>query len=410
MATATLAVDLRLALRNILRQRRRTLTALSAIGFGIIAMMMAAGYIEWIFWATREGTIAPQFGHIQVVQPGYHESGRADPFAYVLPKDSPALARLESTPGVATVTPRLVFSGLIGHGEDTLTFVGEGMDPGRDPSSRWQIIVEGDKLSPDDPRGILVGAGLAENLSVKAGDTVTLLANTSNRGINAVEVTVRGLVSTSMKALDDTIVRVPIDVARELLRVEGAHAWLAVLDKTELTAGVTARLLDEASLKPFEVVPWMTLADFYNKTVELFSRQIAVVKVIIGVIIVLSISNTMTMSVMERTVEIGTAMALGVRRRRILGLFLLEGVLLGVLGGSIGISLGYLAAQIISAVGIPMPPAPGMSRGFTAEIIVTPAIMLDALLLAIVTTLLASILPARRASRLNIVDALRHNR
>ena len=157
--------------------------------------------------------------------------------------------------------------------------------------------------------------------------------------------------------------------------------------------------------------PGAQLADFYNKTVALFSRQMGVVKPIIAIIIVLSISNTMTMSVMERTVEIGTAMALGIRRRRILGLFLLEGGLAGRHRWNlIGVTLGYLLASAISAIGIPMPPAPGMSRGFIAGIIVTPGIVFEALLLALSTTLIASIYPAWRASRLVIVDALRHNR
>jgi putative ABC transport system permease protein len=154
----------------------------------------------------------------------------------------------------------------------------------------------------------------------------------------------------------------------------------------------------------------MQLADFYNKTVELLSRQIGVVKIIIAVIIILSISNTMTMSVMERTIEIGTSMALGVTRSRVLRLFLFEGGLLGVIGGCTGTLLGYLLAQFISFVGIPMPPAPGMSRGFTAAIMITPTIMWEAMLLALSTTLIASIYPSWRASRMVIVDALRHNR
>jgi putative ABC transport system permease protein len=118
----------------------------------------------------------------------------------------------------------------------------------------------------------------------------------------------------------------------------------------------------------------------------------------------------MTMNVMERTVEIGTAMALGIKRKRILALFLLEGLLVGVLGGAIGIVVGYLLASLASTVGIPMPPAPGMTEGFDAAIIVTPRIILEAGALSVITTLLASIYPSWRASRLEIVDALRHNR
>lgn len=405
-----LRVDFSLALRNILRQRRRSLIAIAAIAFGIVSMMLASGFIEWIFWANREGVTVTQLGHIQVTKPGYQEGGKADPFAFLLPEDAPALAAIRHHREVLSVTPRLAFNGLISHGDSTISFIGEGIDPAVDPSTRYLIVVEGALLSADDPKGILLGTGLAANLGVKTGDTVVLLANTPSGGINAIEGHVRGLVSTTMKAFDDSLLRVGIDSARTLMRVSGAHTWIITLRDTELTEQAMRKLKPEKTLAEYDVTPWMQLADFYNKTVELLTRQIAVVKLIIGVIIILSISNTMTMSVMERTTEIGTAMALGVRRRRILGLFLMEGGLLGGIGGLIGITIGLIAATIISYVGIPMPPAPGMSTGFTAAIMITPAIVRDALALALATTLLASLYPAWRASRLVIVDALRHNR
>ncbi|MHB1231450.1 MAG: ABC transporter permease [Burkholderiales bacterium] len=405
-----LAVDFRLALRNVLRQRRRSFIAVVAISFGVIAMMLSAGYIEWIFWANREKVAVNQLGHIQVARPGYHEDGQANPLAFLLPESSPALTVLEHTPGVKSVTPRLVFNGLISHGENTLSFIGEGIDPAKDPSARNLAILEGQGLNANDPKGVLMGTGLAANLGVKKGDTVVLLTNTPSGGINAVEGHVRGLASTSMKEYDDTMLRVPIGMARTLLRTKGSHLWIVALQHTEMTDEVMKRLTAEPALKGYEIIPWTKLADFYNKTVALFSRQMSVVKSIIALIIILSISNTMTMSVMERTVEIGTAMALGVRRQRILGLFLMEGLLLGAIGGACGVVLGYLAASIISAIGIPMPPSPGMSRGFTAAIMITPTITWEALLLALTTTLIASAYPAWRASRLVIVDALRHNR
>lgn len=193
------------------------------------------------------------------------------------------------------------------------------------------------------------------------------------------------------------------------MRVNGATSWIVLLDKTEQTSA--AALSARAALPPaeYEVVPWMELADFYNKTVVLFSKQVNVVKTIIALIIILSISNTQTMSVLERTTEIGTSLAIGLRRRQVLLLFLMEGMLIGVIGGLIGIILGYFLSLAISGIGIPMPPAPGMAHGYTGEILVTPYLAMDALILAILTTLTASVMPAWRASRLIIVDALRCN-
>lgn len=405
-----LRTSLRIALRNVLRQRRRSGVAIAAIAFGVIAMMLAGGFIEWIFWASREGTAVTQLGHIQVVKPGYHRDGQSDPFAYLLPAAAPGLDGMAKHPEVRAIAPRLNLNGLISHGEHTLTFLAMGVDPARDPSLLYLIVPEGGKLSPDDPEGILIGAGLAANLGVGVDDRVVLLSNTQTGGINAVEARIRGLASTSMKAYDDTMLWIPVDLARRLLRVSGAHLWVVSLHDTKNTDAIHAMLSADPGLRDFEITPWYRLADFYNKTVELLSRQIDVVRFIIAAIILIGITNTMTMNVMERTVEIGTAMALGARRRRILGLFLLEGLTLGAVGGLAGIALGYGLAELISYVGIPMPPSPGMSRGFTAAIIVTPEIVVQALLLAVATALLASLYPAWRASRLVIVDALRRNR
>jgi putative ABC transport system permease protein len=131
---------------------------------------------------------------------------------------------------------------------------------------------------------------------------------------------------------------------------------------------------------------------------------------VIALIILLSISNTMMMSVMQRIGEIGTSMALGMKRRGVVGLFLSEGFMLGCLGGFAGVIVGVVLAQIISSIGIPMPPPPGKTHGYTGGILVTVPIAIEALVLAVATTLLASVYPAWRASRMQIVDALRHNR
>ena len=409
--TRSLAQDAWLAYRNVTRQRRRSLTGVVAIAFGIIALILAAGFIEWVYWAMREDTIGSRLGHIQIVRDGYRESGRADPFRFLLPESSPERDAVEHVPGVLAVAPRLTFSGLASRGESTLSFIGEGIDPEKEkPFSAAVVITHGEALSADDNLGIIVGQGLAANLGVKVGDQIVLLSNTTSGGIHAVEVHVRGLFSTVSKAFDDAALRVPLPVAQQLLRVRGAHAWVLVLDETSRTTRVADELRARLAGKGLQIVPWYELADFYNKTVTLFSKQVAVIKWIIALIIILSISNTLMMSVLERTGEIGTSMALGNRRMRILVQFVSEGVILGIIGGLLGVVLGVLLALAISAIGIPMPPPPGMARGFVGEVRVTGSLVVEAFALAIVTTLLASLYPAWKAARMEIVNALRHNR
>ena len=401
----------RLAARNALRHRTRSAIAVSAIAFGVIAVLIAGGFIEWIFWAIREATIQTGLGHVQVVQQGYRQSGLADPFSYLLPEQSPELAILETAPDVTAVAPRLNFGGLVSHGDATLSFVGEGVDVDKEQSiSRVLHLPLGVGLSDADPQGVILGVGLATNLDVKPGDPIVLLTTSAAGSINAVDAHIRGLFRSEVKSYDDTAIRVPIGLARQLLKVRGSHIWVVGLDSTERTGPWIEAARARLTGTKLEMIPWFDLADFYNKTVKLLSSQLAVVRIIIGLIIVLSISNLMIMSVLERTGEIGTAMALGTTRRQVRVQFLLEGSFLGVVGALVGISIGVALALVLSHVGIPMPPPPGREVGYSAGIMLTWRLLGGTFVLAILTTMLASVYPAWKASRLEIVDALRHNR
>ncbi len=405
--------DLMIAQRNLTRNRRRSLTALAIIAIGVISMVLAEGFIQWIFWAMREGTIKFQSGHIQVVRPDYFSKGAANPLAYLLPEGSAVVKTLESTPGVKLVASRLKVTGLISHGETTVAFLAEGIVPAKEAelSKGGLAIVKGDNLSGPNASEVILGRGLARNLGVDPGDTVALLTTASGGGINAIEAKVVGIFTSTNQAYDNSALRLPISQAQSLLRVQGAHTWLVLLDETEQTDHFLNEFRARFPEKKdhLEFVPWYAHADFYHKTVALFSQQINVLRLIIGLIIVLSISNMLIMNVMERTGEIGTLLAIGLKRKKILRMFATEGILLALVGGLAGVAIGYALAELISSIGIPMPPPPGMERGYTGEIRVTTGVLISAFLIASVTTVLAGLYPAWKASRQPIVNALRHN-
>lgn len=403
-----------IAARSLSRNKRRTAIALTTVGFGVIGLLLAGGFIEWIFWAMRTSTIESQLGHIQVVRPGYLEFGPSDPFRYLLPEQSAEASAIEKAPGVKIMTPRLAFSGLISFGDTTISFAGQGVDPAREAAiNRWiaLVVTQGQGLKVTHAPEVILGRGLAQNLGAQPGDTVSLLVSTASGGLNAVDATVAGIFRTFTKAYDNVTLRVPISLARTLIRARGTHTWIVFLDETDRTDGLLAEFRSKypASQSNLQFVPWHALADFYNKTVDLFSRQMRIVRLIVATIIVLSISNVLVMSVFERTGELGTLLALGHRRRRIMSMFLIEGFLLGTIGGIVGLLAGLVIAHTISAIGIPMPPPPGSDEGFTGEILVTWPSAVGAVVLAAFTTTLSALYPSWKASRLQIVDALRHN-
>jgi putative ABC transport system permease protein len=394
------------ALRNVLRQQRRSFIALVAIAAGVAALVFAGGFIDWILRELREQTIRSQLGHIQV----HTQTSTSLRSQALLVPSVTATARIQRVPHVVSVSRRMDVSGLISHGDATLAFVGTGIEPSTDPSASAEDVISGRPLDAAKPDGILVGEGLAAALELHPGDRSVLIVSLPNGGVTGRDVIVSGIFRSVSKAYDDAALRIPLALAQQLRKTEGSDLWVIELDETEATDATLAALRGDPTLRNFRFIPWTELADFYNKAVALYARQFTVMKVLIAVIIVLSIMNTMMMSVSERTWEIGTMMALGTPRHGIVQIFVWEGVVLGVIGGLAGVALGCIINGVVSKTGIPMPPPPGMSHGFLAQASLNVGITVSAFLLAVVATITASFSPAFAASRLVIVDALRASR
>lgn len=403
-----LAIDLALAFKEVTRRKRRSAVAVLAVAFSVIALLLSSGFIHWILVSMKEDAVHT-VGHLQVTRPGFADSGLSDPAAYLLPeRDTGALAAEAEARALA---PRMSFSGLVSLGDATLSFQAEGVDPVAETAlSTAMTIVSGRALSGrPGSKEVLLGAGLAQNLDARIGQKVVLLSSTGG-GVNGVEVTVAGIFATSTKAYDDVFLRVPLDLARQLLRVEGASRWIFLLQDTAHTDAAAERLRERLPVAEYSVTPWYELADFYNKTAALFARQLGFLNLIIAVIVVLTISNCMTIGVVERTGEIGTALAIGATQAGVRRRFIVEGLVLGVVGAALGLALGLSAAHAISSVGIPMPPPPGADQGYRGEITVTASLAVQAVAVGILSALVGAVLPAVRASRMVIVDAIRQGK
>jgi putative ABC transport system permease protein len=400
----------RLALRNIFRNRRRSAITLAVIVFGIVGLILFGGYKAITFQNLRESTIRGRLGHIQLYKLGYSSAESQKPLEYGLDDVSAIRAEVERDPRVKMTTAQINLTGLISNGEKSETFIATAVEPERDRLMTGHRIVEGEELPLDDPDAVIIGSGLAAAMKVRPGDHLTLMTSTVHGSLNAVDVRVAGIFTSGVKELDARAVRMPLVAAQQLLQTNRTEKLLVFLHDTSDTIPVRIALAQMAGKNrwPLEMKVWMELASFYHQVVFLYNGIFGFLGLVIFGVVIFSVANTILMSVLERTREVGTLMAMGTTRGRIARMFLLEGLFTGIIGGTLALGAGALAAVLINAAGITLPPPPGYSVGYQLQILLQPQTLLVGFAIAVVTSTLSSIVPALKASRLKIVDALGH--
>jgi putative ABC transport system permease protein len=399
-----------LAFRNIFRNRIRTALTLAAVGCGVAAIIVSGGFVEDVFVQLRESTIHSRLGHVQVLRAGYLDYGRREPFRYLIADAAEVLDRARALPHVAIATTRVYFSGLANNGRADLPIAGEGVEADNEARlGTATVFVAGQPLSDTDPYAANLGEGLATALGLEPGSPVTLTVSTPDGALNALEFKVTGVFRTFSKDYDDHAVRISKVAAQQLLSTRAVHGIVLGLDDTGWTDETVVALAKVLPPGRYDVKPWHELADFYGKTVALYRRQFGALQFIIFVLLVLTVASTVNMVVHERTGEFGTLLALGTRRRDIFRLVLTENALLGGIGAVVGVVLGVGVSLLLSSIGIEMPPPPGSSASYTASIRLVPSVIAVAALAGWVAACCAALFPGRRAARLPVADALRHN-
>ena len=243
---------------------------------------------------------------------------------------------------------------------------------------------------------------------------IDLLAATAGGAPNVVQLAVGGAEPQGVKELDDNFVAMPLGLAQQLVYGRGEHKATGIvlqLRRSEDLPTARARLttLFKDKHLDLEVRDFGELSPFYGQVKSMFSAIFLFIALVMGVIVLFAVVNTMTMNVMERTNEVGTIRALGVRRAGIRSQFTVEGVLIGAIGATVGAVLALAVASLVNHAGLTwIPPGNATAVPLRLDVAGRAALVGGAWLgLAIVTTL-AALLPANRAARLPVVDALRH--
>lgn len=383
---------------------------LLAIIAGVVGLILSGGFIHDIFKQLGEVLIHSQSGHMQIAREGYFERGARSPERFLIETPDALREKIAALPGVDEVMGRLYFAGLLNNGKSDLPIIGEGVEPDREARlGSGMIIASGRRLENKDQTGMMIGHGLALALKLKPGDWATLVMNTADGALNSLEFQVIGTFQTFSKDYDARAVRIPLTAAQELLVTSGVNTIVVALKRTEDTQPSAIALQSKLQGQTLELKTWLELNDFYSKTVEMYDAQFGVLRFIILLMVLLSVANSVNMSVFERVGEFGTMMALGNRGRRVFSLILAENAILGLAGAILGTLVGVTLALLLSSVGIPMPPPPNSDVGYTAHILVVPSVVAGAFVVGLFATTIAAILPAARVHRIPVVDALRQN-
>jgi putative ABC transport system permease protein len=410
---------LKLAARNLLRYRRRTILTSTLVVIGVVAVLTFVS-VSASFKNMMIGTITDSMlGHVQVHRKGYVASIDSLPLnlnmgAGMTRQIAEALG---STPGVAAWSERIKFGAMFSNFAETTSIRVNGVDPEREAATTPLLPGRARDVPPGQPilkRGeILVPVLLARGLRVKAGDEVVLIATNKDGSVNGKTFRIRSeLESVTGPGGRDGYIH--IEDARELLRITQPEASeiavrLSSLDSVERTGQALTQKLSTVENKPgmpaLEVHTWQRLSPFAS-VANMIDMLTLFIRVMLVAIVLVSVMNVMVMAVYERIREIGTLAAIGTRPGRILGIFLTEGFLLGVLGSAAGIVLSLGVTAAINVAGLTFDFGQQQGLPLVARLDFTNVVTVGVMVVGV--ALVASLQPAWKASRMDPITALRH--
>ncbi|MGL5431206.1 MAG: ABC transporter permease [Vibrio sp.] len=407
----------RLAALNLQRNHRRSLLSISIIAIAVLALTSAGGFGLYTYDSLREST-ARDVGHLTLSQRGYFEQEEETPLANGLEGSDSIRQALLANPAIRGIQPRIELTGLVSNGQKSTIFIGLGVDHKEfDMKGPFLDLRAGQTLQdlhsprfdPAQPQ-VMLGVDLARNLNVAVGDWVTLLATTADGALNALDFQVRGLYSTGVPELDKRQLYLHLASAQELLNSSKVSTLSVYLFSTEQTQTVQSWVEQQLSKMPLtqdlQVTPWQQLAFFYARVKDLYDRLFGVMGSVMALVVFVALFNTLTMSVSERTREIGTLSALGAYPSDILAGFVREATLLALCGSVCGTLLNLLTIAAVRAAEIQMPPPPGRTEGYPLDLYFSFTLVGFCTLGTVLICVLAAWFSARKGVNKPITEAL----
>lgn len=408
---------IRIGVRNVRRNARRTALNAIAIALGTAIMVVSLAWVRGYFTSLYDGIIRLDTGHAQVLHRSYREQERRLPLDLTVDDYEAVRDRLLEHRSVRAVAARLDFGAQIASGENpgrSTRLLGRGIEP--EHERRITVvadhIVRGHPLS-EARTGALLSERLAARLRVEPGDRLVVRA-LGRAGVWREEtVELVGVYTLGYPAIDETTFLVSLPIAQRLVGVaDGVTRLVVSLDSGPAVASQVSALggLLSAQWPDLRAYEWRSFVEVIVRAVEADTAGFALILAVLYLLIVVGILNSMSMSVRERRREIGTLRAIGMKRRPLRRLIFIEGAAVALIGASAGAVLAALSSiyfagvgfdlSILEGTGLPLPFGDRFAADFRAyDYLVAAAV-------AVITASIGTLLPAMRAARLPITDAL----
>lgn len=402
---------IKLAFRNLNRNRRRSILSALAISMGLALLMLIASVLRGEMSTSIEKSISLVSGHIQIRSANYVDSKSSLKWADLVADPEKIIADIQSVPQISALikdaTPRLYASAIVSSGTDSLGVQVLGIDPAAKANEPFiNGLTQGDFITADDASGVVISQLIADKLKMKVGDSINLLVNTSNGDVVQQDFTIRGLYTTHTPSYDESTILMPLAKAQTITSTQNHASTIFILLKDRAQTDAVASAIQGTG---YQVKTWMEMNQLMIDTEDLANSFMVVIYLIVLIITATVIVNTLIMSVFERTREIGILSALGWKSRDIMALFMTEATMIALGGIAFGIVLGRFVVLYFEKIGIGFGNL-GLRNGFLLGErlygIFSGSDVVTLSIIAFVVTMLASLYPAYLAAHLEPIDAL----
>jgi len=396
--------------RNIWRNKVRSLVIITAIALGIFAGVLSAAFFKGMADQRIQKVINTELSYIQIHKPGFRQTSD---FSNFIANANEEVTKIEGLQHVTGVSKRILVQSMVASAETAAGVMIMGVDPEMEKKVTTidKKIIEGEYFDGISRNPVVVGRKLAEKLNLKVKSKVVITLQDLDNNITSGAFRVAGIFSTDNNMYDESHIFIRYD---DMARLTGfpetaAHEIAINIDNSENLVLVQDEVKNIASSQ--EVMNWKELSPEMSYLTEIMDLYMYIFIIIILLALLFGIINTMLMVVMERTKELGMLMAIGMNKRRIFSMIVLESILLSLTGGVIGILVGAFTSWYfgIHPIDLSMWAQGYQQLGYDAFVYTTlqPGLLINVAIMVIFTGVIAAIYPAYKALKNNPADALR---